>query len=164
MSRHALLPISRGFDSSIGVLSGGHDHITQRNPGQGCSSWSPTKPSGPCNPLKPPDQSDAAANNCDGGVVDYWQSEMTVSASPPAQPCSEALLYQGPASLPAGPPGRGGLHGHRLPRPQRHLRTLLPQRPGPQHRGRARRIPAALPALHASYGPHAARALAHDAR
>jgi len=117
MSRHALLPISRGFESSIGVLSGGHDHITQRNPGQGCSSWSPTKPSGPCNPLKPPDQADAAANNCDGGVVDYWQSEMTVSASPPAQPCSEASQLEAPRRCRQGHPGEGGCTATACPVP-----------------------------------------------
>jgi leishmanolysin-like peptidase len=86
MSRRAFLPTSRGFDSSIGVLSGGHDHITQKNPGQGCSAWSPTLESAACAPLPlPPDANGtvekerAAGNDCAGGVVDYWQSERTGS-------------------------------------------------------------------------------------
>jgi hypothetical protein len=38
MSHPDYLPTSRGFDTSFGLLSGGHDHVTERNPGQGCRS------------------------------------------------------------------------------------------------------------------------------
>lgn len=54
MSHPSYLPTARGFDTSYGLLSGGHDHITQENPGQGCVPTVDLWDSRTCGPFQCP--------------------------------------------------------------------------------------------------------------